>query len=131
MIVRPAQVNGAGPPCTVTCASVGCSVRRYSCSGEIVAVTLKLCGATWPTTSPTRDRLTDQRGERRQDAGRARLDALHLRVGGAVRVHQLGAHHHDLGVRGDGRARPDEHLAHLAAERRLDGDRGIRVDGAR
>ena len=52
MIVSPAQVNGAGPPCTVTCASVGCSVRRYSCSGEIVAVTLKLCGATWPTTSP-------------------------------------------------------------------------------
>jgi hypothetical protein len=52
-IVRPVQVNGAGPPVIATVASVGRLRRRYCCSGDSDPLTLNVGGATWPITSPT------------------------------------------------------------------------------
>jgi hypothetical protein len=49
----PVQVNGAGPPRSVTSACAGADTRRYCWSGVRVPVTDRVPGATVPTVSPT------------------------------------------------------------------------------
>lgn len=52
-IRRPVQVNGAGPPLSVTWPSVGALISRYCWSGVSVPCTDSVPGVTFPIVSPT------------------------------------------------------------------------------
>ena len=71
----PVQSNGAGPPVSVTLASVGAPTSRYCWSGVRVPVTESVPGATVADLVADGDHLVLQGGQR-QRAGDGRGDRL-------------------------------------------------------